>query len=202
MSSSVGGTQLFGKIRGIIEKEVPGWRKAIYFFQPILEKKERTTLEGVSDFMSPLTFLLNNFIKGKKLDVAVINNFKSAVKKIKSQKLTEIKTEIIQNINDYPKIDASVKQEAINFIEALFGGKQLSVPSPNLIKIGKTITIYSTDLIDYVGMNQKSYGSSARTRIYRIIIKQMFGSKVNIKQIGDTTYFSLVPIPDDPEGVY
>ena len=50
-------------------------------------------------------------------------------------------------------------------------------------------------------MKEKNYESSARARIYRIIVKQMFGSKVEIKQIGDTTYFSLAPIPDDPEAL-
>ena len=32
---------------------------------------------------------------------------------------------------------------------------------------------------------------SIRTRIYRIIIKQMFGSKVFIKEVGNNVLFSL-----------
>jgi hypothetical protein len=200
MSSSSGGTQLFGKIRGIIEKEVPGWRKAIYSFQPILEKKEIKPIDDLNNLFTAVTDLFNNFIKGKALAPIILSKLKSSIKKLPSTRLAEIKTQAIENINSQLKFNVSIKQEAVGFIEALLSGKKLPVPSPNFIKIGKkTPQIFSTDLFDYVAIREKNYKSSVRTRIYRIIIKQMFGSKVNIKQIGDTTYFSLAPIPDDPE---
>jgi hypothetical protein len=203
MSSSSGGTQLFGKIRGIVEKEVPGWRKAIFSFQPILEKKEQKPIDDLNNLFTAVTDLFNKFIKGKALEPVILNKLKSSIKKAPSKRLGEIKTNAIEKINKHPIFDTSIKQEAVSFIEALFSGQKLPPPSPNLIKIGKkTSKILSTDLFNYVAIKEKNYESSARTRIYRIIIKQMFGSKVNIKQVGGTTYFSLAPIPDDPEDVW
>ncbi len=202
MSSSNGGTKLFGKIRGIIEKEISDWKKAIYYFRPVLEKKEEKPINNLNDLASSATDLFNSFIKGKILAPITLSKLKSSIKKLSSTRLAEIKTQVIEKINAQSKFDASIKQETIDFIEAIFSIKKLPVPSSNIIKIfKKTPQIYSTDLFDYVAMKEKNYESSARTRIYRIIIKQMFGSKVDIKQIGDTTYFSLAPIPDDPEAL-
>jgi hypothetical protein len=63
------------------------------------------------------------------------------------------------------------------------------------MKGGKNIK--KEELITTKKASEISAGSSARTRIYRIIIKQLFGNEVDIRQVGFNTFFSLTPIPKE-----
>ena len=142
MSSSNGGTKLFGKIRGIIEKEVPNWEKRIYNFRPVLEKKEEKPIDNFYDIASSATYLFNSFIKGKALAPITLSKLKSSIKKLSSTRLAEIKTQVIEKINAQSKFDASIKQEAIGFMEAIFSAKNFQYLVQILLKFLKKLHKY------------------------------------------------------------
>jgi len=191
MSTSNGGTQLFNKIRTIIEEETKSWEKRIYSFNSEIQNKENKVLYSLHDFLSCFVSLLNNFMKGK-IDDNMAKKIKLLSKKINSKLLTQMKIKIINNINKNKIINKKFKKEAFNFIEEIFNNSQLAEPSDDIVKNSKKFQdIMENDLIKNTEVTKIVSEFSARTRIYRVIIKQIFGSEINIQQDGYETSFSL-----------
>ena len=178
--------QLFNKIRVIIEDRFKDKLKTMVFgFSSAIDASETSPRE-VYSFIELFNRELQNYINGKDVNLEKIKDFlgsSSGFKTKDKRTLDFIKT----YLND--KTGTLNNPDAISFLNSVL---QLKTPPPPS-KIIKSFKINKPNEDEIEG----SVGSkSMRTRLYKEVIRSLLGDQVYIKPKGNTTLFSLSPIPE------
>lgn len=186
-SNKSDGSKLFNMISAIIKKEIKTWKNEIFYFNSKMEDDEISKINSLEKIIKEINGALfyasdedeslsdreNYLNKVRSLIVKDVAPFKSTLMKIKNLFISEISD------------DTKKTGEAI--IDYLLFNKRAPKLSGSSFRINNSSVLRSKnqeveDIIE---------GMVGRNRIYRIVIKQMFGSKVTIANKGGKIFFSL-----------
>lgn len=190
----LGGSDLFNGIASIIKKEVPGWESTIFTFSPELEFKEKNNVVNIGSAQLELRLLFKAYfrdvLKVKQIDV---DAFRKHLNKLNEQTKKKLK-ESLYKLLIVEKLPNDLKSSGDYFLNFLFSNEKIeSLKPPQKYSQEEARSIENLDTLKEK-LLELVYKNSMRTRLYRTIIKQMFGSKVFIKEDGKSIYFSLKEI--------
>jgi hypothetical protein len=183
-----GGSELFNKIASITKKEIPGYSNKIFSFSGVLDSSERFKETAVRNILKLLFDNLQRYL----------------IQKIKEDNVTQLRTKINTFTGNVKKkileeINKKLggEQDCMNFINFIFSDAPFSSMPPIKKPLKQIPNDLASKLISIAFDTNVVKNSSMRMRLYRMIIKQMFGNKVNIEQHKGSVLFSLAPIPID-----
>jgi hypothetical protein len=182
------GSELFNKIASITKKEIPGYSNKIFSFSGVLESSERFKETAVRNILKLLFDNLQRYL----------------LQTIKKDNVTQIRTKIDTFTGNVKKkvleeINKKLgrEQDYMNFINFIFSDAPFSSMPPLKKPLDEIPNDLASKLVSIAFDTNVIKNSSMRMRLYRMIIKQMFGSNVNIEQHRGSVLFSLSPIPID-----
>ena len=182
MSDKSASSSLFNTISAIVKKEVPAWKNEVFFFSSAVEDSELGRIDSIREIIKQigkcLLYCEDNKQSLENKEAYLIQTKKDIVNKFKGTflKIKEMFMSLITN--DTNKVGEGI----LDFL--LF-----NAPKPNLENISYN---YKEVNVDYSQKAKDLLGNFiSRNRIYKIIIKQMFGEEVSIKNKNGKILFSL-----------
>lgn len=196
MSSKEGSSELFNKIASIIKTENTDWAEKVFSFKGERSNLDETNFKLIKKASSAVFNLLLVYLQNKKITEIKISNVRELLKKINKNIKNKLKELIIKEIEKLKKIPEINKKSSISFINFIFSDLSLNDLKQNSNSFAPAKELSTSfiddipDISEYLAeMCLADYG--VRNRIYRIIIKQMFGDNVEIRNDEYRVYFSL-----------
>ena len=200
----IGGSDLFNGIASIIKKEVPGWENKIFAFKSELEPKEKNNSANIDSAQWELRLLFDTyfrkvsilnpkFLLGKtEVEQEDVDKFRDFLNKLSDQQAKIKFKKLLQELL-IEKLPNNLQSSGEYFLNFLFSNKKIkSLERP------KKYPSEEVEFIKNFALGKKLievlYKNSMRTRLYRMVIKQMFGSEVFFKPEGQWLFFSLKEI--------
>jgi hypothetical protein len=180
---STGGSELFNKIAAIIKKEYTSWKTSVFAFSPVTEPSEDNKKQKIKKVLNFFFNILNKYL--------TIGINQSEAIKIKNL-LNSINPAIKNKIKETLKIKMSLYLDCLNLIDFVFSedNDKILTPANEPNKIPKNFKdkfkIWESSIVNDVYIN-----FSMRTKLYKMIINQMFGNKVIVTPIEGNIMFSL-----------
>jgi hypothetical protein len=189
-----GGSDLFNGIASIVKKEVPRWESEIFTFSPQLEFKEKNNADNIRSAQLELRLLFGAYFRNvSEVEQIDVDEFRKYLDQLSDQTKKKLK-ESLYELLIVEKLPKDLKSSGDYFLNFLFSNekvKSLKRPKKYSSEEAESIKNFYTlkeKLLELV------YKNSMRTRLYRMVIKQMFGSKIFIKEKENRLFFSLKEI--------
>jgi hypothetical protein len=179
--STSGGSDLFNKIATIIKKEIPGWTTKVFSFASASEPSERANQGKLNIALRVLVNVLKKYLTVgiQQADLTKIRKELGKVDNIKNKLKNDLLEKIPKNV-DY-----------VNFINFIFSDETFK-SLPPVKKQVSSLSGVMLSKINRLSTSSVYTKNTVRNRLYRMVIKQMFGSKVFINDEGSTRMlFSL-----------